>query len=285
MRSVELRRRGGRFDARLGGLLPGQYDVVLQLRGVPRPLIDARSVRIVPGDPTRDPRLTNVDLRASIHRYLVRAIDGEGKPIRPGSPLLAQLPTPNGALKFSGFPWRGGRVEFITAQSNVSVALLAAGFLPVRTNLSPGEHTLQMQRLQPIQVEAPGLRALVGPERRVRISLVYDGHTGLPMEDIESLDQRRGENRRFPRAALGKSSGAWLGKNDRVQMSLMLEGRYEVVARIYPGGGRGGPISTSLGTVMARLTGAKAETVRATVPAGQVQGVLTELARRAQSGR
>jgi hypothetical protein len=83
---------------------------------------------------------------------------------------------------------------------------------------------------RPAVVTIPGLRALLGPYRKVRISAVLIGDTGLP-GNLQGTDQRTGERFAFARWDLGRSSGAWLGAGDTIEIPLMQDGRYEILLR------------------------------------------------------
>jgi hypothetical protein len=274
VRREELRaRREGEFRAGVGGLAPGAYDLVCTLRGI-GPVFARQGLQVEPGA-TRE--VAPIDLREVLFRYVVQAVDQAGEPIRdPGSPLLAQLADPNGGgLRWTAFPWRGDRVEFYAPDRSAAVVVLGNGRRPVRTQVAPGESKVRLTQLNPIEVELPGLRAMVGP-RRVRVSLVFEGDTGLPMEDFQAIDQARGQERGYPRAALGKSSGAWLGEDDLVRMPLMLNGRYRVVARISQEGRRGN-VSKDLGTVEAVVDAAEVQRVRLAPAPALVQQAIAEL--------
>jgi hypothetical protein len=278
-------REGDRFEFRLTSLAPGDYELVLLLRGMPRPLVMVRGVDVEPGDDGRDPRLQEIDLRTAVFRYLVRAVDENGAAINdPGSPLLADVTGPNGQRGHVGFPWRGGQVEFMTPDASVEVTALAAGHRPVRMLLGPGESRLTLKRLQPVELSLPGLRGLLPPDIRVRISLVLDGDTGLPMTDFQALDQRSGRNRGYPRAALGKSTGAGLGGDDKVRMPVMFDGIYAVVMRLSANGMPGEPVSVELGKVTVAAGGGAPAAVSLSPPARVVAAALQEVALRRQTG-
>ena len=276
LREEALRSRAGVFTFRLANLRRGQYDVSLVLRGVPRPVVVVRGLQVLPGQPTADPRLSNLELAGALFRYVVQAVDQADKPVRSRSPLLVHLTDSTGAPKTVGYPWRGAQVEFFAADPSVEVVALATGHAPVRQLLQPGATRLTLTRLHPLQVDIPGLRQLVGPDRRVRLSMVFAGDTGLPMTDFTAIDQRNGRDRGYPRAMLGKSNGAWLGKQDRMQVRLMVNGRYAVIARLHEGGVRGA-VSVELGRVDAVLDGTEPQTVRVPLQPSLIEGALTEL--------
>ncbi|MBK8980186.1 MAG: hypothetical protein IPM29_30155 [Planctomycetes bacterium] len=273
VRSEDLQpRQDGAFRTMLGGLPPGIYDLTCTLTGIGE-LFAQPGIVVAPGDTVR---LPEVDLRDAVFRYEVRAVGAAGRPLSdPGSPLLAQVRDPRGQLGWAAFPWRGDRVEFYSSSRSASVVVLAAGHRPARAEIAPGETTLTVVPLQPIELSLPGLRGMVG-DAQVRISLVYEGDTGLPMEDLRATSQSRGGDRGYQRAALGKSSGAWLGDNDVVRMPLMLDGRYRAVARIAKRGQRE-RVSVTLGFVDAVVSGSDAQRVTVAPPPAVVQQALIEL--------
>ena len=126
----------------------------------------------------------------------------------------------------------------------------------------------------------PGLRAAVGAERRVRVSLVLAGDTGLPTS-LSGVDPWSGSRYSFERSMLGKSGGAWLGSEDRGRMDLQHNGRYQVVARLYEPGLRG-PSSRVIDTVDVVLDGPSMQVVTAKVNQRAIDSALAELRRRAQ---
>ena len=60
-------------------------------------------------------------------------------------------------------------------------------------------------------------------------------------------------------------------------MSLMMNGPYTVVARVYQSGVRGGPASVEVGRVDAILDGAEPQSVAVAIDPGVIQGALAEL--------
>ncbi len=262
----------GRFRRPLGGFAPGRYELAYTLRGY-GDLGDRQIVDVEPGGYTDAPEL---DFRDRLFRFVVKLVDGAGQPQGdPGSPLLAEVVGVDGQRSWSAFTWRGGQAEFYAPQRVVSVVVMGPGRAPVRTDIVPGESTLTLNGLQPVEITLPGLRAMVG-ERRVRVSLVYDGDTGLPMTDTQAVDAVRGGNRGYQRASLGKSGGGWLGADDRTSVPLMLEGRYQIVLRISQDGSRGN-VSREVGTIDVLLGGAEPQRLVVPPPFAIVQQMIAEL--------
>jgi hypothetical protein len=268
-------REDGHFEYRERGLRPGTYDLVFTVRGVPQPLLRIAGLYVPPGGSATDARTRGLDLRGELFRYGVQAVDAAGRPVRPGSPLLVSLRDAAGNPQIVGFPWRGDRVEFVVPEPQVEIVALADAHRPTRRLAHPGDTRVVLHAVHPVEVQLPGLRALVG-DTRVRVSLVFTGDTGLPMTDFQAVEQRNGGNRGYARAALGKSGGAWLGDNDTVRVPLMLDGVYEVVVRLHGAGA--GPVSRKIGTVPVTLEGAAPMRAVVTPPADVVRDALAELA-------
>ncbi len=276
IRDRDLRAKSnGQFRLRLSGLKAGTYDLAFELRGIPRPVLLVTGVRVEPGERVTDPRLQNVDLRNSAFRYVVRVQNADGKRITPGSPLLARLTGMDGQRRDVGFRWKSGRVEFYTTDPTVPVVALSSGYRPLQAQVTSGESLLTLQKIQPVRIRLPGLSQMVGSGTRVRISLVYDGDTGLPMSTFRALDQRNGKTRGYARTSMGKSGGAWLGGNDQATIRLMLDGRYQVVVRLYQNGRP--TVSRVLGTVDVTLGGTSAQTASLQPSRAIVSGALAEL--------
>lgn len=227
-RAMRLSRRsGGRFT--LDMIRPGRFEARLQLRNAPQPLVVFGDLFVPPGD-TRDPRLQPLDLRALLFRYQLRAVDAFGQPLPLDGPILAKLSMPDGQVVESAFRWQRGRSELITPSPSAELTFFGRGLRTSRTTLGPGPQDVPLATLPPVRLELPGLRALCGPTRKVRISVILQGDTGLPA-DLAGQDQRNGESFRFQRWDLGRTSGGWLGATDTIEVPLMQTGTYEVLLR------------------------------------------------------
>lgn len=273
-------RSDGRFTFDLAALRAGRYTALLELRGLQRPLLRTDGIVVPHGEVVTDPRLQDVDLRAVLFRYSISAVDQNGAPVHGGNaPLVARLTDAEGQVGAVGFPWRGDRVEFIATDPIVDVVALATGSRPVRAVVHPGDNRLTLRRLHAVEVVLPGLRELVGAERSVRISLVFTGDTGLPMTDFSALDQWTGDVRQYQRASLGKSGGAWLGdRGDRVQVPLMLNGDYRIIARIGEPG-LAAQVAVELDTMPVVVDGAAPPRLVVTTPIERVQAAIADLLR------
>jgi len=245
-RRIDLsRRRGGRFT--IEPLRTGRYDAILALRNIAEPVLVIADVFVQPGE-VDDGRLREIDLRTAVFRYRLRSVDTRGIPIAVDGPILMQARNRDGEVVDSAFRWRGGRAEIVTASGLVDLQFFGRRILPQRLQLAAGDHDVPLQLLQPAIVQVPGARALCGPTRRVRVSVILTESTGLP-ESLGGIDQRSGEHFSFARWDLGKSSGAWLGNHDVVEIPLMKSGKYEVVLRAHATDSERSPqASLSLGT-------------------------------------
>ncbi len=227
-RSVELSaRRGGRFTVE--PLRMGRYDAIITLRNLGEPVATIPDVFVQPGE-TRDARFRPLDLRGALHRYRLRAVDQAGSPLALDGPILARVTKLDGKPADLTFRWQKGRAELITASHVAQFTFFGRGHQTVRTLLAAGDTDVVLPATRPALVTIPGLRALVGPYRRVRVSAVLVGDTGLPA-NMNGVDQRTGERFGFARWDLGRSSGGWLESGDTVEIPLMQDGVYEILLR------------------------------------------------------
>jgi hypothetical protein len=277
-RSVPLRRRGGgRFTVE--PLHPGRYDAIVTVRNVGQPVLVVADVFVPPGE-TRDPRLQALDLRQALFRYRLRAVDAAGVQLPIDAPIQARLSLPDGAVVEAGFRWQRGRAELITPGTQAELLLFGRGFQPQRLALGPGDHDVYLQALRPALLQLPGARALCGPQRRVRVSVILTDATGFP-ESLGGVDQRTGEQFAFARWDLGKSSGAWLEQYDVVEVPLMKSGRYEVVLRVHATASERSPqASVSLGVHELQVDAPSPAPVTVPVDAAAVQRAIAEVDQR-----
>jgi len=233
-------------------------------------------VFVPPGD-TRDPRLQPLDLRTLLFRYELRAVDAAGQPLPLDGPILARLPMPDGQVIESAFRWQRGRSELITASPSADLTFFGRGLRTQRLTLGPGPQDVPLAVMPPVQIELPGLRALCGPSRKVRISVILQGDTGLP-GDLGGQDQRNGESFRFQRWDLGRTSGGWLGVTDTVEVPLMQSGTYEVLLRPHATDSeRSRQGQLSLGTFALDVEQATWQTVRIPLDSAAVLATLQQL--------
>lgn len=231
-RSLDLSRRGGgRFT--IEPLRPGRFDALVLLRGMPAPLAIVQDVFVQPGE-TRDQRFRPLDLREALHRFRLRAVDNYGQPFPLDGPILASCRQLDGTVNDATFRWQKGRAELITTAPVADLVFFGRGHQTVRLTLNAGESDVRLPTVQPALLELPGARALCGPTRKVRVSVLLQGETSLP-GSLAGIDQRTGERFAFHRRDLGRSSGAWLEGNDTVEIPLLQSGRYEVLLRPHAG--------------------------------------------------
>ncbi|MFK7740116.1 MAG: hypothetical protein AB8H80_07305 [Planctomycetota bacterium] len=228
-RSSDVGRRGGRFT--LAPLMPGRFEMIAKVRNIQQPLAVVQDVYITPGL-SRDGRLDPLDLRQSLHRFRLRAIDQAGLPMALDGPIQARLTAIDGTVVESGFRWQKGKAEIITPHLTAELTFFGRGFVPLTRSYGPGDHDVYLQTQQPAAVEVPGARLLCGPTRKIRISTVLQGDTGLP-SSLRGVDQKNGRSFSFPRWDLGQSSGAWLEQSDLVAIPLMIQGKYDVILRAH----------------------------------------------------
>lgn len=245
---VDVRREELTF--RTNDLDPGAYRVTLSVRGFDEPLYDNANVWVGPGEQELDPPLP--DLTERLFRYRLQAVASSGAELPPmRSPLVVRYRTLDGSELVTGFPWRGRRIEVIASSPTIEVAWMNTGCRPQSAILSAGDHELLFEILQPVELTVEGARDAVGPDQRVRVSMVLVGDSGLP-EGMRARDQGTGDGRNYSRAQLGKSSGAWLPEHGGpMSVPLMLDGDYRVVMRIH--GRDRQPRSHTVATVPVRL--------------------------------
>ncbi|MCA8965091.1 MAG: hypothetical protein H6838_06720 [Planctomycetes bacterium] len=266
------RARGGRFVVQ--PLRAGNYDVAVRMRNLPDPMLELSGIYVSPGT-NRDGRLALIDLRQSIFRYRLQAVDGAGQRMNVNTPLLTRFLRADGSPGSAGFRFQRGRAEVVTAQSLLEFVAFAPGCPPTVVTLPPGDHSIMLQQQLPAVLTLPGARQLCGPQRLVRVSTILTGATGFP-ESLSGLDQRSGERFAFPRWELGKSSGAWLEGSDTVQVPLALSGEYEVVLRVHATDSPRSPqASVPLGNHMLRVGGA--DTVRIPLDAEKVLAAIQQV--------
>lgn len=273
------RRRGGRFA--LEPLRPGRHDAVVLLRNVPEPVLVVPDVFVEPGE-TRDRRFAPLDLTGAVHRYRLRAVDATGAAFAPEGPILARLQGPDGTLVDATFRWRQGRAELLAPRPFAELLFFGRGHRTVRQMLPPGEHDVVLPRLDPALVELPGLRALCGPGRRVRISAILQGDTGLPAW-LGGTDQGSGERFGFARWDLGRSSGGWLGDTDTVAIPVMQGGKYQLLLRPHATDSERSPQGElSLGVFDLQVDPPRGWPVRVPIDAAAVLQTLQQLDARAR---
>lgn len=276
------RRGGGRFT--MEPLRPGRYDAVVAVRNLPEPLCVLGDLFVTPGE-IRDARLRPLDLRQSLFRYRLRAVDPSGQTMPLDGPIIARLKQPDGSVTQAGFRWQKGRAEMITGSTLADLVAFGKGCEPTAVTLGPGDHDVYLRQVQPAQVYLPGARALCGPLRKVRISVVLTEDTGFP-QWLQGVDQRTGEGFSFPRWELGKSNGAWLGQSDNVEIPLARSGKYEVFLRPHATESERSPqASVLLGVYELRVDSASMVPVTIPLDAAKVEAALASLQQQLQQQR
>jgi hypothetical protein len=109
------------------------------------------------------------------------------------------------------------------------------------------------------------------------VSVLLQGDTGLP-GSLNGIDQRTGQQFGFQRWDLGRTSGAWLGVHDTVEVPLLQSGRYEVLLRPHAGDSERTPQGqVSLGMHELRIDSATWDAVRVPVDAMALTAALQQL--------
>lgn len=275
-RTVPLRtRRNGQFA--VGALVPDRYDLTITVRNFSEPLFQLGGIQVAPGD-NRDPRLANLDLRNWLYRYALTAVGPRGEQLTDvNGPILMRTQLADGSKRETGFRWRSGKAELITPAPYIDVVAFGVGYQPTVANLNPGEQTLYMHKFAPAVFRTPGLRSLVGPDRKVRVSVVYKGNTGFP-EGVGGIDQRTGEKFAYSRWELSRSSGGWLDGSDFAEVPMSRGGPHDIVLRIYENAREDSrQENVSLGVVNVDLEGPGARPYVLSLDPRRVQAALRRL--------
>jgi hypothetical protein len=220
---------GGKFV--LQPLRPGRYDVLVEMRNLKVPMASVMDVVVRPGT-NKDPRLQLLDVRQSLFRYYLQAFDDAGQPFALDGPIHARFQQPDGSFVESGFRWQQGKAELITVHANAELTFFGRGFESLKQQYGPGKHDVILKKQRPAIVQIPGARGLSGPTRKVRISAILVGDTGLP-SSLSGTDQMTGRNFSMARWDLGRSSGGWLEQTDVVEIPLMTAGNYRLMFRAH----------------------------------------------------
>ena len=152
--------------------------------------------------------------------------------------------------------------------------MFATGYVPRRLTVEAGERAVVLERVRPVVLRLPGLRQLVGPTCKVRVSMNYTGSTDLLPKRL--VDQWTGKSFSLSRDALGMSGRAWLAESDTVRIKVTRNGRYEVVLRFY-GDGVNKRIFTVLAVVDVQMDGSESARLEVPVDGAQVRSALAQL--------
>ncbi|MGK0351611.1 MAG: hypothetical protein ACJAYX_002292 [Planctomycetota bacterium] len=212
-------------------LRPGRYDVLVMMRNLKAPMASIFDVVVKPGI-NKEPRLQSMDVRQSLFRYYLRAFDDAGQAFPLDGPIHARFQQPDGSFVESGFRWQAGKAELISVHPSAELTFFGRGFESRQQQYGPGEHDVFLKTQRPAMVQVAGARGLSGPTRKVRISAILVGDTGLP-SSLSGVDQITGRNFGFARWDLGRSSGGWLGATDVVEIPLMTAGKYQLLFRAH----------------------------------------------------
>lgn len=254
---------------------PGLYAVEIHVRQFPDAVLRLDGIEVTPGLREVHPSLKDIEMRAALHRFVVKAVDGAGSALEPDRPLLAQLTRPDGSSGFVGFPWRNGAVEVVSVSPSLDVLPMANGYRAQPAVLGPGESTLIFRELPPVEVVVGGLRAQLG-ETPVRIAMVPLETSSLPGE-LVTWDESSSRMARWYR--WGQGSSAELGPDDVARLRVMLDGKYRAMAQLGARGRGRRPTQVWLANVEVRLVpGGAPQRVPVTFDPQAIQKGLAELA-------
>lgn len=247
-RDDQVRDHEGRKYLYFDWVRPGLYTLLLSVPGFPDPFVRIDALEILPGQTELHPRLLNLELALHLHRFEVIAVDENGERLRMARPLLARIQRADGRMGFVGFPWKEGEAEVIAATRQLEVLPWAIGYRAEPTVLTPGRNEIRFRSIPPVDLQATGLRQLVGAHE---VQMLMELQAGPEMPDqLEAWDDD--SNRISVWYQRGRSAAAPLGENDVARVTLSGDGRYRVTARV--GMGRlVKPVSVDLGDVEVRL--------------------------------
>jgi hypothetical protein len=264
---------------------PGVYSVSIRLRSFPDPILRIAALQIEPGKQDLHVLLKDLDLTSYLHRFEIAALDERGQSIKPDWPLIAGVVRPDGRLAHVGFKWRGAKVVVVSTSPQLEVWPMANGYRADRTILAPGANQLRFLKIPPVELNLPGIRRLVG-EARVWIKLQSLGKTSSP-QALATWDRQSGGMSRWFGGMKRREAGAILPPGDRIQIPLMLDGRYKVIAYLLgtTGKRRTRAVAVELGAVDVRLVaGAGPLRLAVDVDAKKMRDALAELTRRQATG-
>ena len=262
----------GAYGLRSDDLRPGSYVMTMRMDRLPEPFLRIAGLRLEPGAREAHPRLANLDLSNALFRYEVRAVDQEGKPVTPRSPLLAHVVRADGTMAWAGFPWRRGRTEIVAATPTIEVRGVDVGTGVVQEVLAPGESVLRFVKAPMLQLQFDGLPELLGDER-MWVSIE-------PVEALEVASWDR-DSERVARDVRRVANGhARLGADGRAGFAAMPAGRYRVIARM--GERRGGMVSTAIAEVVVPepMQNVEGRPIRVAFDADVVRAALRQVATR-----
>ena len=216
----------------------GIYDLEFELRGFTDPLFQVYGLPIVAGENGQNPQLQGLDLTGLIHRFVLRTHGSDGSKPEEGT-VVARHTRPTGEPATTVFPLKGGVAEFVTPSPSLELTVLARGYRPQQLTALAGDGDVYLERSPIALLHIPGLRDLVGPERKVKIVLRNTEPTDLP-ESLRGIDQSSGRRYSADRSDFGGGSG-WLGADDTVSIALSSRGEYEVSLTLQEKGAR--PVS------------------------------------------
>ena len=282
-RARSVRDRSGAYELR--EIRPGNYDLVVRLRNLPKPLAVIGNLLIQPGQNDL-PEALIIDLRDALYRYRLRVLGDRDQLLTElDGPILWRNAQPDGTTQHVAFRWRKGQTEIITPEPSLELTALSPGYQPTDVSVGPGDHDIRLPRLHPVILDLPGLRGCAGLKRAIRISMIMDGESGLP-QSLRGVDQRTGRSYSFQRYDLAKSGGGWLDSYDRARAELCRNGTYEVVIRLnHTENQRSPQVSIPLGKVEVVLDGPAPQVHQLAFDAAQVQQQLQELEARLESSR
>ena len=216
----------------------GVYDMDFELRGFSDPVFQVYGLPIVAGENGDSPQLQSLDLTGLVHRFVLRAHGSDSSKPEEGT-IVARYTRPTGESGSAVFPLKGGVAEFVTPSPTLELTVLANGYRSQQLTALAGDQDIYLEPSPIALLHIPGLRDLVGPDRKVKIVLHNTQPTVLP-ESLRGIDQNSGRSFSADRSNFGGGSG-WLGADDTVSVALGSSGEYQVSLQLQEKGAR--PVS------------------------------------------
>lgn len=154
--------RSGLF--RLRGVPPGGCRVEVAAAEEKRIF---ENVIVRAGETTRDPRLARIDLRGSLHRFVLEVVDSEGEAV---SGFNAYYCVPGGTPSRERLVYgRDGRAEILTTHEVLDVTIVARGYRRRCLERVQGDERIVLEAGIPIRLVVSDLRVFGGDRPRLMV--------------------------------------------------------------------------------------------------------------------
>ena len=254
---------------------PGSYTVTIRVRDFPGPVLNIPGIRLAAGQTEAHPALSNLDLRRSLHRFELLAVDSNGKAIHPNAPLLARILRADGTSGLVGFAWRGARCEIYSRTAQLALTPLASGYRAAEATVNAGKSRIRFAKIPQLSVDAKALRQRIGTTSAwLRVSLIASQSSSLEAWDARSRRMAGWFGK------LRHSGYARLGADGRARLSPVRDGRYAVEAWVGNKSKGVKPVRVALGQIDVRLVpGAPERAIPINITPATLDSLLAQLSR------